>query len=104
MNELIQNIGNVEILNNQTCAKIVLLDQKIKELQNAQEEIKKALLNEMKSKGIKKIDNEVLTISYNEPTDRESFDSASFKKDNRELYDSYVKITPVKESVRIKVK
>lgn len=104
MTELISSIGNVEVISPSTSAKIILLDQKIKELQEIQDEIKKALLEEMKAKGIKKIDTETLIISYVEPTDKEDFDKKKFKSEHRVLYDSYVKMTPVKESIRIKVK
>ena len=45
-----------------------------------------------------------LVINYVAPTDRIAFDSARFKKENPDMYDEYLKISPVKSSIRIKVK
>ena len=58
----------------------------------------------MESKGIIKVETEEITISYIAPTDRETFDSKRFKADHADLFDEYVKMSPVKSSVRIKVK
>lgn len=104
MNDLILSINDVAVLNTATIAEIANLDKAIKELKDKQDALKSALLTEMRAKNIRKIENDVLSISYIFPTDREDFDKEAFRKDNPALYDSYVKMTPVKDSIRIKVK
>ena len=54
----------------------------------------------------KKLKDEIvgLEVTYIAPSDRESFDSKKLREDNPDLYDEYVKMNPVKSSVRIKLK
>ena len=63
-----------------------------------------SLLEEMKAKDIKKIETPDVIISYIDETERETFDSKKFKEENPDMYDEYVKFTPVKASIRIKAK
>ena len=58
----------------------------------------------MEQNNIIKLETDELAITYVAPTDRESFDSKSFKADHQDLYDEYVKMSSVKSSVRLKVK
>ena len=58
----------------------------------------------MEEKGIIKIETDDLIINYIAPTDRETLDSKSLRQDHPQLYDAYIKMTPVKSSIRIKVK
>ena len=74
------------------------------EIKQMKEKLRDKLLEEMERKGIVKIDSPELTVSYIAPTDRETFDSKSFRKTFPNLYDDFVKLTPVKASLRIKVK
>lgn len=69
-----------------------------------EDEIKAALLREMESKNIIKLETPELTIQYIAPFDRESFDTKKFKAEFPETYDIYAKISRVKGSVRVKVK
>ena len=62
---------------------------------------KSAILREMQVKGVIKIETDEMTISYIAPTDRESFDAKEFRKDCPQLYDEYVRLSPVKASIRI---
>ena len=62
------------------------------------------LLEEMKAKEIKKIETPDVIISYIDETERETLDSKRFRTENPDLYDEYVKFTPVKASIRIKAK
>lgn len=84
--------------------KIVSIEKRMKKLKEQQDELKAALLHEMEARNIIKLETDKMVISYVAPTDRESFDSKKFREDNPDLYDEYVKISPVKSSVRIKVK
>lgn len=58
----------------------------------------------MESKGIIKLDTDELTISYVAPTDRETLDTKALREELPDIYDTYVKISPVKSSIRIKLK
>ena len=104
MNDLILNINGVPTLDGGTVSKIAEFESKVKEIKAKEDELKAEILKEMEEKGILKIDNDEMTISYIAATGRETFDSKKFKAENPEQYDKYVKIATVKPSVRIKVK
>ncbi len=104
MDNLITLDNGLALLEPTISMAIATYERKLKELKTAEDDLKKMILAEMESKSIIKIDTPELTISYIAPTDRESFDSKTFKKDHADLYDDYVKMTPVKSSIRIKVK
>ena len=82
------------------------LDKEEKRIKQKKEEIKSQLKYEMEAKGIKSIKDEVngINITYIEETQKETFDSKAFRKDNPDLYDNYVKFSDVKASVRISIK
>lgn len=102
MNEIIIQDNNT--LSEDIEKKIVSIEKRIKKLKEQEEAMKAALLSTMEAKNLIKLETEKLVISYVAPTDRESFDSKKFRSDNPDLYDEYVKISPVKSSIRIKVK
>lgn len=102
MNEIIIQDNNS--LSEDIEKQIVSIEKKIKKLKEQQDSMKAALLSTMEAKNLIKLETDKLVISYVAPTDRESFDSKKFKEDNPDLYDEYVKISPVKSSIRIKVK
>ena len=58
----------------------------------------------MKEQGITKFEDNRISITYVAPTERVTFDSTAFKKDQPELYKQYSKSSMTKESVRIKLK
>lgn len=66
--------------------------------------IKSSLLTMMEQKGIKKLENDALVITYIAETYRESFNSRAFRKEHEELYNDYIEMSTVKPSVRIKLK
>ena len=102
--ELIKIENGLNILEEGISKKIADFERQAKAIKEQEDEIKKAILEEMESKGIIKIDTPEITISYIAPSDRETFDSKAFKEDHQDLYDEFVKMTPVKSSIRIKVK
>ena len=104
MNELITTTNEMPIIAREVEGQIAQLEVQAKAIKEKQEELRQALLEEMESKGIVKIDSEFLTLTYVQPTEREDFNKAKFRADNPDLYDEYVKMTPVKASLRIKVK
>ena len=104
MNDLITINNGVALLDAETASKIADFERKMKEIKEAEDSLKQGILNEMEQKGILKVETEEITISYIAPTDRETFDSKRFKTEHADMFDEYVKMTPVKSSVRIKVK
>ena len=102
--ELIKVVnGNVQ-LETSVSAMLAAFERKAKKIKEQEEKLKAQILEEMEEHGIIKLDNDDLTISYIMPTERESFDSKAFRVDHPELYDEYIRMSPVKSQIRIKVK
>lgn len=104
MDNLIRYVNNTPLLNPEVASQLAEFERMAKEIKAKQDELKKQILEQMEIHGILKIETGELTISYIAPTSRETFDSKSFRKDNPDLYDEYVRISPVSASVRMKVK
>lgn len=102
--ELIKLDNEIFTLDTETSKKLAEFERMAKKIKEEQDSIKQMILEEMEAKSILKIDTDEITISYVAPTDRESFDSKTFKAEHQDLYDEYVKMTPVKSSIRLKVK
>jgi hypothetical protein len=102
--KLINIENNVALLNADISKQIAEFEKTIKEIKEKEDNLKQAILDEMESKGIVKIDTDDLTINYIASGDRETFDSKTFREDHADLYDEYIKFTPVKSSIRIKLK
>lgn len=104
MNELIRIRDGAVLLDPNTSREIAEFERRMKEIKEAEDKLKQEILAEMEEKNILKIDTSDVTISYIASTDRETFDSKAFRTDHADLYDEYVKLSPVRASVRIKVK
>lgn len=91
-------------LDAETSAKIAEFERQMKVIKEQEDELRQAILNEMEEKNIIKLETDDLVITYVAPTDRETFNSKKFKADHQDLYDEYVTISPVKSSIRLKVK
>lgn len=102
--DLIKVENGLSILDAETSQKIADFEKSIKDMQEKEKALKEAILEEMKQKNIIKIDTPELSITYVDETYKESFDSKLFKEQNPDLYDAYVKMSPVKASLRLKVK
>lgn len=102
--EIIKISNEILGIDEETSKKIVELETTIKELKQKEEEIKTTLLEEMEKRNIIKIETDDVIINYIAPTDRETLDTKQLKEKYSEIYDECIKITPVKASVRIKVK
>lgn len=102
--DLIKMENNAPVLDREIAYQIAEFERQAKFIEEQEKRLKSAILNEMEAKGIIKIETDSILISYVAPTDREKFDSKGFKSDHPELYDEYVSMSPVKSSIRIKVK
>lgn len=103
MNELIKVYGDAFILDAETSNKIADFEREIKRLKEAEDKLKEAILAEMESKNIIKLETDTLNITYVAPTVRETLDSKTLKEELPDIYDEYVKITNVKASIRLRV-
>lgn len=104
MNDLITMIDGNAVLDPVTADLLANFEKQVKEIKKKEDEVKSLVLEAMENNGIVKVETDALTINYIAKTDRETFDSKTFRKDHADLYDEYVKITPVKPSIRINVK
>ena len=83
---------------------IRIKEQQMKRLKEEYDQFKANLLEAMEQNGVVKIDTPELLVNYVAPTESERFDSKALKEVSPDLYDQFVKFTPVKASIRIKVK
>lgn len=102
--DLIKVENETALLSYDVASAIASFEQDIKRIKKYEDELKAAILAEMEAKGIIKIDNELLTITYIAPTDRETLNSKQLRAELPDIYDEYVTIKPVKSSIRVKVK
>ena len=102
--ELITIKDGTPILSAEIATQITDFERIVKRLKEKEEKLKELILDEMESKGIIKIDTPELAITYVAPTDRERFDSKQLRSECPDVYDAYVTMTPVKASIRVKVK
>ena len=74
-------------------------------IEKQEDVLKQSILEEMENKGILSLKDETvgLSISYIASTERETLDSKRLRDEKPDTYDEYVKFTPVKSSIRIKV-
>ena len=103
---LIRMQNGLSLLDMETSNKIAEYERQIKVIKEQEEILKEAIKAEMEAKGIIKLEDEIngISITYVAETFRETFDSKQFRADNPDTYDMYVRMTPVKSSIRIKVK
>lgn len=104
MSELIKIENCIASLDVETGFKLAEMERVIKTLSEQRDALKERILCEMEEKNIRKIETDDVVITYKDSYDRESFQSKQFRADHADLYDSYVRMTPVKASVSIKVK
>ena len=104
MNNLIKIENGTATLDNNVTKQIAEFETQIKAIKKQEDELKQSILEAMKENNIIKIDNDNLTINFVAGHGQERFDTKAFKEENKMIYDEYVKIVHVKDSVRIKVK
>ena len=95
--------GNV-LLNPKTAVAIADLERELKSLKEKSETIKAALLKAMEDNNVYKLSAPELDVTYIAASKRERFDAKEFREACPDLYDEFVKISPVAASVRVKLK
>ena len=104
MNNIIERKDSDVTISEKVCEKIVSLEKQAKEIKKQQDSMKAEILDAMQKYVVLKLDNEFLKIKFVPEHDAERFDSKTFKDENPDVYDMYVKISKVKPSIRITVK
>jgi coenzyme F420-reducing hydrogenase alpha subunit len=104
MGELVKVNNCIAELDANTAEMVDMYEELLKDVKEKYDVLKAQILKEMEEQNVVKLDTGKVSIIYIAPSDRESFDSKAFKKDMPETYDEYVKIIPVKASIRVKVK
>lgn len=102
--ELIRLYGEAAILDGTTAKHIADFEKMAKEIKAKEDALKAAILAEMESKGVLKLETDELNITYVAPTERETLETKILREELPDIYDAYVKISPVKASIRIKLK
>lgn len=90
-------------LTHQAITIITTYESAMKKIKAEYDEFRQALLKAMEENGVCSLKGDGLAVTYIAPTQREVFDTKGFRELFPELYDSFVKLSPVKSSVRIKV-
>lgn len=102
--QLIKYENEIAFLQPEVSTQIAELERQAKAIKQKQDEMKKSILEEMEAHNIVKLENDDLVITYIQPTDRETLDGKALKAELPDIFDAYIKMSPVKASVRIKVK
>lgn len=76
-------------------------NKKVKQLKEQQKEFRELLYQKMEEQDIKKIDTGDIVITRILPTTRKSVDSTKLKKELPDIYNKYLKESPVKGSIKI---
>lgn len=92
------------VLDKGTMDEIKEIEKLSKALKERQDKVRAELQKVMEDNNIIKLESDEIVVNYIAATTRESFDSKQLKADNPDLYDLYVKLSPVKASIKIKVK
>ena len=79
-------------------------DEKKKEFEKEENELKNALIKAMEENGITSYENESIKLTYVSSVIRETIDTNRLKEERPELVKDYIKLSEVKPSVRIKIK
>lgn len=103
-NDILLVVDGRAVLSHEMAGAIAEFERQVKMLKDLEETLKRAILETMEETNTLKVDTDILTITYVPPTDRERFDSKRFRAEHGDLYDEYVSMSPVKASVRIKIK
>ena len=108
MEELLNIYANNELelgkIEEQISVAIADLQNKQKELQTKNEEIKEQIKTSMEENDVKKFENDYISITYVAPTTKTTVDSKLLKEKYEDIYKECSKVSDVKSSVRIKIK
>lgn len=76
----------------------------LKQLQEQDKQIREAIRQAMDEQHISKWENDIVSLTNIAPTTRTGVDTKRLKAEQPEIFEQYKKETPVKGSLRIKIK
>lgn len=82
---------------------LIDLDTQAKEIEAKRKELLEGILKEMEKANVDKWETEKIRLTRRKATTSERFDSKAFKEFNPDLYQQFMKVSPVKSSITLKV-
>lgn len=82
---------------------LIDLDTQAKEIETKRKELLEGILKEMEKANVDKWETDKIRLTRRKATTSERFDSKAFKESNPDLYNQFVKTSPVKSSITLKV-
>lgn len=104
LNLYVENETEIAKVNDEISLAIAEQQQRVSTLIAKNEELKEQIKSAMESNGTKKYENDLIAITYVEPTTRVTVDSKKLKELHEDIYNECSKVSNVKSSIRIKVK
>lgn len=101
--EIVEVVGN-EIIAHEDSVMLYKMLRAIKEAEIVKKDLMEKLKLKMEEKGIKKFDNDYISVTYIDETLRVGVDADKLKTEHEEVYLECLKETKVSSSVRIKMK
>ena len=102
MNNLITLEKGVPCLTQEAEQLLIASNQALELAKEHDKELRDELFSLMKDNGYKSIKTDKVIITVKAGGTRESFDKKTFQAENPDLYDKYVALSPVAESLMIK--
>jgi len=103
MEQIASNAQEVAEIESKISAAIVGFQIELETRNKAGAELKEQVKVAMRDSGTKKLENEVLSITYTAPTTRTAIDTTRLKVEKPELWEEYSKTSDVKDYVKIKI-
>lgn len=103
MSELIRVENNNVVIAQEVIEAIVSIEDRKKQAEAEEKEMKEQFLKAMEEYGVNQIKNDYFTISYKAPYERESIDTKALTSDFPKIAEQYKKVSKCKASVAIKV-
>lgn len=104
ISDLVESSMSAQLIEKKISTVIASLKNELDEKNKKVEDIKNALKVNMAEKGVKKFENEIISITYVAPSIRKTIDSGRLKDEKPEIFEEYSKLSNVSDSVRIKIK
>lgn len=82
---------------------LIDLDTQAKEIEAKRKKLLEGILKEMEKANVDKWETEKIRLTRRKATTSERFDSKAFKEFNPDLYQQFMKVSPVKSSITLKV-
>src|SRR5207245_2470629 len=103
INSYLTTQKEIEQIDAKISSAIANLQKDLEEKRVQGENIKLALKEAMIKKGVKKFENDVISLTYVAPTTKKTIDTKKLKDEKPELWEEYSQISDVSDSIRIKV-